>query len=64
MRDSKHMQKVKMKLMMQSSVFISSVLFSLKMSWNNNIPTAGTDGKNLIINKEWFESLSTEEAMG
>lgn len=62
--ETKFHQKVKMRLLMEGSVFMSSVLFSLKISWSDSIPTAGTDGKNLLINRNWYESLSVEQAMG
>lgn len=41
----------------QNSVFISTIVFSLKFSWDLTIPTACTDGTDLQANPEFFLSL-------
>ena len=43
------------------SIFLSTVLFSLNFSWDENIPTAGTDGIELLINPTWFCELNDRE---
>ena len=48
-------------LQVKGSVFISTVLFSLKFGWTEDCPTACTDGLNLWVNPEFFEGLSPEE---
>lgn len=57
--------KAKIGIMVKmNSTFITTVLFSLKHSWTTEIPTAGTDGVNLYINPDFFESLSKDEQIG
>ncbi len=57
--------KIKMKLMIQpSTVFYTTILFSLKHEWTDTVPTAATNGKNLLINSAWFLALNTEEQIG
>ena len=41
----------------KESAFISTILFSLKFSWDETIPTACTNGINLRVNPEFFLSL-------
>jgi predicted metal-dependent peptidase len=41
--------------------FFASVLFSLKMSITKEIPTAATNGKNLLINPDFFMGLKPVE---
>lgn len=56
------MSKTKIRLMDRAdSAFFTHVLFSLKTIWNEDIPTAATDGKNILINPHFFMSLSVEE---
>lgn len=43
------------------SAFISTILFSLKFSWDETIPTACTNGVNLKVNPEFFLNLSLLE---
>lgn len=47
-----------------NSVFITSVLFSLKLDWSDLFPTAATDGTFLKINQDWFCKLTNEERVG
>lgn len=47
-----------------NAVFISTVLFSLKFSWDSTIPTACTNGSDLRFNPEWFMELTKEECAG
>lgn len=42
--------------------FLTSLLYSLKLKWADDVPTAGTNGIDLIINPKFFyEALSGEE---
>lgn len=48
-------------LIKKNSVFLTTVLFSLKHKWvpkDGGCPTAGVDGINLIVNPDFFLSLS------
>ena len=45
-------------------IFYSSILFSLKVVWTTDIPTAAVDGKNLYINEDWFCILKFLEQIG
>lgn len=56
------LNKAKIGIMsVRNSVFISTILFSLRQSWTDRIPTAAVDGTNLVINPEWFMELSPAE---
>lgn len=48
-------------LQVKNSTFISTILFNLKLSWTTSVPTAATDGLNLMINEDFFMGLSKEE---
>ena len=48
----------------RNSVFITTVLFSLKQTFTNAVPTAATNGINLYINPDWFASLEEKERIG
>lgn len=55
------LNKAKIGLMTRrNSVFITTVLFSLKMRWNEDIPTAQTNGFFIHINPDFFMSLDPE----
>jgi predicted metal-dependent peptidase len=61
----KSMDKAKIKLlMMPNTVFITSVLFSLRIKWTDVFPngetndTAGVDGRTIFINPDFWLSLS------
>ena len=57
--------KAKIGIMSQhNSVFISTILFSLKHSWSDEVPTAGTDGIRLLINAPWFMGLTPKARIG
>ena len=43
--------------------FLTSLLYSLKLEWSNDIPTAGTNGLILKINPKFFYDLSKEERL-
>jgi len=62
MDKDKALNKAKITLISQrNSVFICTVLFSLKFSWDEETPTAKTNGLELLMNPDFFMSLSTEE---
>lgn len=46
------------------STFFSTILFSLKHSWDETIPTACTNGINLRINPTWFTNMSDGARIG
>jgi len=56
--------KTKVGLMTKGSVFITTVLFSLKQTWSTDVPTAGTNGISLVINPDWFKSMTPEQRIG
>ena len=57
--------KAKIGLMLcPNSVFITTILFSLKFSWTTSLPTAGTDGLNMFLNPDWFMGLKPEQRIG
>ena len=59
------LSKCKIALMREkNSVFYSTIVFSLKSSWDENIPTACTNGIELKINPEWFMDLKPKERVG
>lgn len=56
------LSKAKINLMTRpDSVFITTVLFSLNPKWDTTIPTAATNGVDLIINPHFFEQLDFAE---
>ena len=55
----KAMDKAKISLIRtKNSAFISTILFSLKLGWTEDHPTACTDGLELWINPKFFNSLT------
>lgn len=57
----KALDKAKVQLMSRSdTAFFTTVCFSLRMSWTDQIPTADVDGKNLRFNPQFFMSLTPE----
>lgn len=62
---NKALDKAKVTLMtVKNSTFITSILWSLKFSWNSSIPTARTDGLTLEVNPEWFMGLTPGARVG
>ena len=58
----KALDKAKINLMSRpDSVFFATLCFSLKHSFSNEIPTACTDGKQVLYNPEFFMRLNAEE---
>ncbi len=59
------LNKAKVSLMADhNSVFITTVLFSLKFSWDESIPTACTNGLDLRFNPTFFEKMTHQERVG
>ena len=57
--------KAKIGLMTKhNSVFITTILFSLKHSWDESCKTAGTNGVDLVIAPTWFMGMSEGARMG
>ena len=48
-------------LQIKNSTFISTVLFNLKVEWDESVPTACTDGLRRIIGPDFFMKLDKEE---
>lgn len=48
-------------MMQKDTAFYTSILFSLKQVFTEILPTAATDGKNLLVNPEFFYNLSVNE---
>lgn len=48
----------------KNSVFITTILFSLKHKWEESIDTADVDGVNLRINPQWFMDMPAEARIG
>ena len=62
---TKALNKTKIDLMaVKNSTFITSILWSLKQSFSESVPTAGTDGLNLMINPTWFMELTHPQRIG
>lgn len=59
------MDRAKIGLMNKpDSAFYTTIAFSLKFRWNDNIPTARTDGIYMEWNPAFFESLTPDERIG
>lgn len=66
MQDALDALKVsKITLMMQKNTsFYTTILFSLKQALVTTLPTAATDGRNLLINPTFFADLTPNERIG
>ena len=59
------LDKAKIALMGRNdSMFFTTILFSLKFSWDNTIPTACTNGLYLKVNPDFFMEQSPEQRIG
>jgi predicted metal-dependent peptidase len=57
--------KAKIGLMTKhNSIFITTILFSLKHTWDESCKTAGTNGVDLVIAPTWFMSMTAGARMG
>lgn len=57
----KALSSAKIGLLTKGSKFIATIAFSMKHVWDEDIPTAGTDGKTVRYNPDFFMSLSPKE---
>jgi predicted metal-dependent peptidase len=55
--------QAKIGLMNKNSVFLTTVLFSLKHIWSDKVKHSGTDGESIYMNPEYMETLEHEEFM-
>lgn len=63
MNKDKFLNKAKIGLVQKKAIFYSTIIFNLKTVWDNSIPTAAVDGKNLFLNEDWFCNLSMNQAI-
>ena len=56
--------RCRISMMGSGSAFITSVCFSLKHIFTDDIPRAATDGKNIYFNPEWFMSIPHAQRVG
>lgn len=58
----KALDKAKIQLMYRAdSAFFTTICFSLRHVWDNSVPTAATDGLQILFNTDFFEKLNAEE---
>lgn len=55
------LEKAKWGIIKQGSIFLSTIIFSMKHKWESSIPTAATNGLETIYNPDFFLSLSNKE---
>ena len=54
----RELDKVKAKAFFgQNAAFLAPILCSMRFAWDNNQPTASTDGIDLTWNSDWFQKL-------
>lgn len=59
------LSKAKIQLMkMKNSVFYTTLLFSLKQYFTDEIPTAATDGEHMVFNPQFFMGLPEKQRIG
>lgn len=61
---TKILDKAKIGTMMEGSIFLSTILFSVRHSWCDTIPTADVDGLEIRINPDWFMGLTARARIG
>lgn len=57
----KALSKAKMRLMLSGGRFLSSLALQLDHRIDNRLPTAGTNGKEVLYNEDFFMGLTEEE---
>ena len=63
--EDKALERAKIQLMqIPGTIFYTTILFSLKQSWTDTLPTAATNGKELKINPDFFLGLTEPERIG
>ena len=58
---SNEFTKTKVQFTLVGGAFLSTIFYSMECKLDSSIPTAGTDGKEILINPEFFMSLTKEE---
>ena len=48
----------------KGSVFVTTILFSLDVRFDDRVPTAGTNGVKMFINTDWFLTLTPAQQVG
>jgi len=61
MDKDKALSKAKMGILIEGSKFLVTIVFSMNHVWDEAIPTAATNGKEVKYNPDFFMSLSPEE---
>jgi len=62
--EQKALDKAKIALLTRpDSVFFSEIAFSLKYGWSTDVPTACTDGKEILLNPDFFMKLDDDERL-
>ena len=51
-------------LIRPDNAFYASLALGAETYWSNDIPTAATNGKDLVFNPQWFTALNKEERIG
>lgn len=64
MDKDKILSKSKIGLMTKGSVFLCTIAFSLRYQWSEDLPTAGVNGVDMLINPTWFCNLQPDERVG
>ena len=57
----KLLSKAKIGLMIHGSVFLSTITFSVKHVFTEDVPTAATEGLTIWYNPTWFKTLNDQE---
>ena len=59
------LRKAKLKLMNHpNTLFLTNILFSLKIEFTDRVPTLGTEGVHLYVNAEWWNKWSNKQQVG
>lgn len=58
-----NLQNLKADTALRSTVFFSSILYNLNIKFTNSIPTAATNGLDLLINPDYFNGLDRKERL-
>lgn len=62
---SRELDQVKAAAFLDSNAaFLGSILCNIQFSWSSEIDTAGINNKELVWNKDWFDSLTKDERIG
>jgi len=56
--------KMKVGLMLKGAIFLANIVFSLKHKLSEEVPTAGTDGREFVYNPDFMDKLSESKRIG